>query len=84
MLTRHKDALQEILLYYGSLHTCAALLNMQKESCKTDFANNTEAVIHRHTAILDRAVNEMADSHPMGRATVMLVNDGTFDRKLNK
>jgi hypothetical protein len=61
----HKKALAEMCVLYGHYKVAKALAENAENVCRTDYANNDEAVVHRDAATLANAVQDMKANHPL-------------------
>jgi hypothetical protein len=63
MTEEHKKTLAELCHYYGHYKVMQALAENAQLVCRTDYANNEEAVVHRDAVSLEAAVQHMKGNH---------------------
>jgi len=65
MTEEHQKVLAEMCRLYGTYKVTKALAESAKNVCRTEYADNEEAVIHRDAVTLDAAVQSMKLNHPL-------------------
>lgn len=58
----------DLLRGSGVYQVIKAVAEITQRNCDTDYADNTEAVIHRDNVVLQKAVREMVSCHPYLRS----------------
>ena len=65
MNSEHKAAVKELIGWYGVAKVVKEMHDHCVESCRTDYADNPGAIIHRDTVSLSRCLNELGNNHPI-------------------